>query len=33
MVDNVTHLPTELNAIYELGRLDERLSQERNRRS
>ncbi|RLK25932.1 hypothetical protein DER29_3946 [Micromonospora sp. M71_S20] len=33
VVDNVTHLPTELNAIYELGRLDERLSQERNRRS
>ncbi|MFG1891353.1 hypothetical protein ACGFIR_26215 [Micromonospora sp. NPDC049051] len=33
VLDNVTHLPTDLNAIYELGRLDERLSQERNRRS
>ncbi|MGK5523284.1 hypothetical protein ACSNN9_28565, partial [Micromonospora sp. URMC 107] len=32
LIDNVTHLPTNLNAIYELGRLDERLSQERNRR-
>ncbi|MEU9508922.1 hypothetical protein AB0D32_21900 [Micromonospora sp. NPDC048170] len=31
-VDNVTRLPTNLNAIYELGRLDERLSQERDRR-
>ncbi|MFI7650698.1 hypothetical protein ACIBTZ_32195 [Micromonospora sp. NPDC049460] len=33
LVDNVTRLPTNLNAIYELGRLDERLSQERQRRS
>ncbi|MEV5766877.1 hypothetical protein AB0L34_20245 [Micromonospora sp. NPDC052213] len=33
LVDNVTRLPTNLNAIYELGRLDERLSQERERRS
>ncbi|MEH1102170.1 hypothetical protein [Micromonospora sp. CPCC 205561] len=31
--DNVIRLPTSLNAIYELGRLDERLSQERDRRS
>ncbi|MFC3502123.1 hypothetical protein ACFOOK_14290 [Micromonospora krabiensis] len=31
--DNVTRLPTNLNAIYELGRLDERLAQERERRS
>ncbi|MGK5739940.1 hypothetical protein [Micromonospora sp. URMC 103] len=30
---NVTRLPTNLNAIYELGRLDERLAQERERRS
>ncbi|MFI7575836.1 hypothetical protein [Micromonospora sp. NPDC049497] len=27
--DNVTRLPTDLNAIYELGRLDERLRQQR----
>ncbi|TDC34370.1 hypothetical protein E1211_17545 [Micromonospora sp. 15K316] len=31
--ENVTRLPTNLNAIYELGRLDERLAQERDRRS
>ncbi|MEH1056866.1 hypothetical protein V6U89_16875 [Micromonospora sp. CPCC 206171] len=31
--DNVSRLPTDLNGIYELGRLDERLSQQRNRRS
>ncbi|RKN29192.1 hypothetical protein [Micromonospora musae] len=31
--ENVTRLPTNLNAIYELGRLDERLAQERERRS
>ncbi|WBB69457.1 hypothetical protein [Micromonospora sp. WMMD812] len=31
--DNVTRLPTNLNAIYELGRLDERLAQERERHS
>ncbi|MFI7605950.1 hypothetical protein ACIBTV_12575 [Micromonospora sp. NPDC049366] len=31
--DNVTRLPTNLNAIYELGRLDERLAQERERGS
>ncbi|KAB1923931.1 hypothetical protein F8271_30770 [Micromonospora sp. ALFpr18c] len=31
--DNVSRLPTNLNAIYELGRLDERLDQERGRRS
>ncbi|WP_433120668.1 hypothetical protein [Micromonospora sp. CA-246542] len=30
--DNVRRLPTSLNAIYELGRLDERLEQERRRR-
>ncbi|MBM0235716.1 hypothetical protein JNW91_30510 [Micromonospora sp. STR1_7] len=30
--DNVSRLPTNLNAIYELGRLDERLDQERRRR-
>ncbi|MFI6260195.1 hypothetical protein ACIBCL_29355 [Micromonospora zamorensis] len=29
--DNVSRLPTSLNAIYELGRLDERLAQERGR--
>ncbi|WP_405433266.1 hypothetical protein [Micromonospora sp. NBC_00617] len=29
--DNVRRLPTSLNAIYELGRLDERLEQERRR--
>ncbi|NJC11808.1 hypothetical protein F4558_001634 [Micromonospora profundi] len=29
--DNVSRLPTNLNAIYELGRLDERLEQERGR--
>ena len=29
--DNVTRLPTDLNYIYELGRLDERLRQERER--
>ncbi|MEV4660019.1 hypothetical protein [Micromonospora sp. NPDC049301] len=31
--DNVSRLPTNLNAIYELGRLDERLEQERRHRS
>jgi len=31
--DNVRRLPTSLNAIYELGRLDERLEQERGRRT
>jgi len=31
--DNVSRLPTNLNAIYELGRLDERLEQERSRKS
>ncbi|MET8277670.1 hypothetical protein [Micromonospora sp. NPDC005174] len=30
--DNVRRLPTSLNAVYELGRLDERLEQERRRR-
>ncbi|GAB3937877.1 hypothetical protein GCM10027614_16910 [Micromonospora vulcania] len=30
--DNVRHLPTDLNGIYEMGRLDERLEQERRRR-
>lgn len=29
--DNVSRLPTSLNAVYELGRLDERLAQERGR--
>ncbi|MCM0678678.1 hypothetical protein NCC78_28990, partial [Micromonospora phytophila] len=32
VVDNVTRLPTDLNGIYELGRLDERLRQEREHR-
>ncbi|MEU8154047.1 hypothetical protein AB0B94_10345 [Micromonospora sp. NPDC048986] len=31
--DNVSRLPTSLNAIYEMGRQDERLEQERRRRS
>ncbi|WP_327031421.1 hypothetical protein [Micromonospora ureilytica] len=31
--DNVSRLPTSLNAIYEMGRLDERLEQERRRRT
>ncbi|WCN84174.1 hypothetical protein [Micromonospora sp. LH3U1] len=31
--DNVSRLPTNLNAIYELGRLDERLDRERGRRT
>ncbi|MEU5785090.1 hypothetical protein [Micromonospora lupini] len=31
--DNVRRLPTTLNGIYELGRLDERLEQERRRRT
>ncbi|MGV9212985.1 hypothetical protein ACTFTM_14100 [Micromonospora sp. RB23] len=30
--ENVRRLPTSLNAVYELGRLDERLEQERRRR-
>ncbi|MGW1450451.1 hypothetical protein ACWCO3_19515 [Micromonospora sp. NPDC002411] len=30
--DNVSRLPTSLNAVYELGRLDERLERERGRR-
>ncbi|WP_328417336.1 hypothetical protein OG470_29010 [Micromonospora sp. NBC_00389] len=30
--DNISRLPTNLNAIYELGRLDERLDQDRGRR-
>ncbi|WP_433133319.1 hypothetical protein ACQPWW_15485 [Micromonospora sp. CA-240977] len=29
--DNVSRLPTSLNAVYELGRLDERLARERGR--
>ncbi|MET7375784.1 hypothetical protein [Micromonospora arida] len=31
--DNVSRLPTSLNAIYEMGRQDERLEQERRRRT
>ncbi|WP_328654740.1 hypothetical protein OG598_13450 [Micromonospora sp. NBC_00330] len=31
--DNVSRLPTSLNAIYEMGRQDERLDQERRRRT
>ncbi|MET8045547.1 hypothetical protein ABZU25_32345 [Micromonospora sp. NPDC005215] len=31
--ENVSRLPTSLNAVYELGRLDERLDHERGRRS
>ncbi|MEU4556001.1 hypothetical protein [Micromonospora violae] len=31
--DNVSQLPTSLNVIYEMGRLDERLEQERRRRT
>ncbi|MBM0202179.1 hypothetical protein JNW90_02835 [Micromonospora sp. STR1s_5] len=33
VLDNVSRLPTSLNAIYEMGRQDERLEQERRRQT